>query len=207
MEPRSWSVLRELPAGTRPNGVAWDPWRGWLLVADVEGNRARIIDPRDAREVATTALPGRPRWCLHQSGVDRYLVNIAEPALLVELSGADGCLLHATRISPAGPHGLDVDPVRQRAFVACDAGKLAVVNLMDGSEIHEVEIAGPPDVVWFNPDGRRLYVAIGNPGVIQVIDVQRLGVVEEVTSEAGAHTTAFDRAVSVCTCSFRSDAQ
>ena len=192
IEPRSWSVLRELPAGTRPNGLAWDSWRGRLLVADVEDHRARIVDPRDAREVATTALPGRPRWCLYQREADRYLVNIAEPALLAELRGADGCLLNAIRVSAAGPHGLDVDPVTQRAFVVCDAGKLIVINLRDGSEIHQLEIAGPPDVVWFNPERRRLYVAIGDPGLVQVIDVTRLRVVEEVTSEAGAHTTAFD---------------
>ncbi len=48
-------------------------------------------------------------------------------------------------------------------------------------------------MVWFNPARNRLYVAIGNPGFVEVIDTRFLAPIEKLTTEEGAHTTAFDR--------------
>jgi hypothetical protein len=47
-------------------------------------------------------------------------------------------------------------------------------------------------VVFFNAALGRVYVAIGDPGVIEVFDVMPLRRHETVTTEAGAHTLAFD---------------
>src|SRR5262249_60377273 len=38
----------------------------------------------------------------------------------------------------------------------------------------------------------RLYVAIGEPGVVTVVDTRRLSLVEAVPTEEGAHTIAWD---------------
>jgi len=35
-------------------------------------------------------------------------------------------------------------------------------------------------------------VAIGLPGVVDVLDTRSLAIVQQVSTEAGAHTTAFD---------------
>ena len=53
-------------------------------------------------------------------------------------------------------------------------------------------IAGIPDVVFFNAALARLYVAIGDPGVIEVFDTAPLRRREMVATEAGAHTLSFD---------------
>jgi len=53
-------------------------------------------------------------------------------------------------------------------------------------------IAGVPDVVFFNRALRRLYVAIGDPGVIEVFDTAPLRRHETIVTEAGAHTLSFD---------------
>ena len=45
-----------------------------------------------------------------------------------------------------------------------------------------------------NRGRHRLYVAIGKPGVIDVVDTATLSVVEQMRTEEGAHTTAFDPA-------------
>src|SRR5262249_39968616 len=41
----SAAVLRRVAVGPRPNGLAWDPDRRQLLVADVQENTARLLDP------------------------------------------------------------------------------------------------------------------------------------------------------------------
>ncbi len=36
-------------------------------------------------------------------------------------------------------------------------------------------------------------MAIGQPGLLDVIDTQAMGLAQELPTEGGAHTTAFDR--------------
>ena len=57
----------------------------------------------------------------------------------------------------------------------------------------EVPLSGTPDVIFLNPQSGRLYVAIGDPGVIDVIDIGSMHRQEVVPTEAGAHTLALDR--------------
>ena len=71
---------------------------------------------------------------------------------------------------------------------------MSVLDLITGRELGTVEIAGEPDVTWHNPERGRLYVAVGRPGVVDVIDTKVLRRTEQITTEEGAHTAAFDRA-------------
>ena len=49
-----------------------------------------------------------------------------------------------------------------------------------------------PDVIFYNPKLEHLYVAIGDPGVIEVYDTNALKRVQTVKTELGAHTIAFN---------------
>ncbi len=55
-----------------------------------------------------------------------------------------------------------------------------------------VSLPGEPDVVMHDPVLARLYVAIGSPGVVSVIDEQRLETLEEVQTQFGAHTIGWN---------------
>jgi DNA-binding beta-propeller fold protein YncE len=185
-------VRGELPVGPKPNGLAWDPGRGRLLAADVEDFRARLVEAATGRAVASIDLSGRPRWCVYDGARDRFLINVRDPAV-VDVLAAENLTRVATFPIPApGPHGLDLDPERDHAFVACDGGAVVVLDAASGETLGSVAIAGEPDAIWFNGARRRLYVAIGKPGLIEVVDTEELKVVERVETEEGAHTTAFD---------------
>jgi hypothetical protein len=79
-----------------------------------------------------------------------------------------------------------------RAFVACDAATVIVLDLTQDQELACLPIDGEPDAIWFNAARQRLYVPIGQPGLLDVGDCQRIVMKERVATEAGAHTTAFD---------------
>lgn len=192
IDPLTLDVLNRVSVGPRPNGLAWDASRGQLLVADVQDNDARLVGPLSGDCLVVAQLPGRPRWCVYDAARNRFLVNIREPAVVVALAG--GSLEHVASVDglPAGPHGLDLDKRGERALVACDAGVVVVLDLTSDREIARVPIAGEPDAVWYNAAADRAYVAIGRPGVVDVIDGQTLSLAEEVSTEDGAHTTAFD---------------
>jgi YVTN family beta-propeller protein len=46
IDPMTNAVLRIVTVGPRPNGLAWDSQRRHLLVADVQENRAHLVDPQ-----------------------------------------------------------------------------------------------------------------------------------------------------------------
>jgi len=76
---------------------------------------------------------------------------------------------------------------------ACDAGILFSIDAASGRVLGDVRLSGAPDVIFLNPRLGHLYVAIGDPGVIDVIDIAAMRREEVVPTESGAHTLALDR--------------
>ena len=54
------------------------------------------------------------------------------------------------------------------------------------------DLSGAPDVVFFNSALSHVYVAVGDPGTIDVFDAERMRRLESVSTELGAHTIALD---------------
>ena len=97
----------------------------------------------------------------------------------------------AIDVPAEGPHGLWIDG--DRLFCAADGRALAVLNRDTGAVEAMLPLPGVPDVVMHDAELRHLYVAIGEPGVICVVDTQALTVVETVETEPGTHTIGIDQ--------------
>jgi hypothetical protein len=80
----------------------------------------------------------------------------------------------------------------RRLFCACDDQVLVVLDARSGAVLSEHAISGAPDVVFFNPGLGHLYIAIGDPGVIDVFDTETMRRLETIHTEPGAHTIGFD---------------
>jgi DNA-binding beta-propeller fold protein YncE len=196
--PGSASVDK-IPVGVRPNGLAYDPGRGRLLAAHV-GDPAipgsctvSVVDVRARKSLADLPVAGRTRWTVYDPVADVFHVNLADPAQIVVVSAHDPiAVVRVVPVPHAGPHGLDLDVSRRRLYCACDAGVLAEIDADTGAVVGAEPIGGVPDVVFFNPGLGQLYVAIGDPGVVEVFDTRRLRRLGTVVTEAGAHTLSFD---------------
>jgi DNA-binding beta-propeller fold protein YncE len=193
--PRVDKVL----VGVRPNGLAYDANRARLLAAHVGDPTipgsctVSIVDVRSRRRVADIPVAGRTRWTVYDPVADAFHVNVADPPQIVVVTAGDPLRIRRVAAIPhAGPHGLDIDVERRRLFCACDAGVLLEVDADDGQVRAREPIAGVPDVVFFNRTLGRVYVAIGDPGLIEVFDTAPLRRHETVATEAGAHTLSFD---------------
>ena len=189
----------KIGVGIRPNGLAYDPRRGRLLAAHV-GDPAvsgscsvSVVDVRPRKRIADVAVAGRTRWTVYDPVADAFHVNIADPPQIVVVDAGDPVRIRRVVAVPhAGPHGLDIDVGRRRLFCACDARVLVELDADSGEIVATEAIAGVPDVVFFNTALARLYVAIGDPGVIEVFDTTPLRRRETVPTETGAHTLSFD---------------
>lgn len=191
--------VEKVAVGLRPNGLAHDGGRNRLLAAHVgdagvRGSRTvSIVDVRTRTRVADLPVAGRTRWTVYDPVADVFHVNIAHPPEIVVVRAGDPPRVERVAVMPeTGPHGLDIDAERRRLFCACDAAVLLEVDADSGEVLARAPIAGVPDVVFFNPCFQRLYVAVGDPGVIEVFDTSPLLRHEMVPTEAGAHTFSFD---------------
>jgi DNA-binding beta-propeller fold protein YncE len=195
------ATIAKVRVGIRPNGLAYDPGRHRLLAANV-GDPAvpgsctvSLVDVEKRALVADIPVAGRTRWTVFDPEADVFHVNIADPPQIVAVGASEP--LAQRRVVPIpsnGPHGLDLDAATRRLFCACDGKALLEVHADSGDIMGQVEIAGAPDVIFFNGALRHLYVAIGDPGLIEVFDTDTMRLRESVPTEKGAHTLAFDAA-------------
>lgn len=203
-------TVEKIAVGIRPNGVAYDPRRGRLLVAHVGdpaiagSHTISVVDARARRRIADLPVAGRTRWTIYDPVADAFHVNIADPPQIVVIDAETPMVRRVVTIPSAGPHGLDLDVRRRRLFCACDAGVLLEIDADDGKVLAREPIAGVPDVVFFNEMRSRLYVAIGEPGLIEVFGTTPLRRQETIATEIGAHTLSFDAARDIV-CAFLPD--
>jgi DNA-binding beta-propeller fold protein YncE len=200
--------VEKVDVGIRPNGLAYDPRRARLLCAHVgdpgvgDSYTISMVDVRARKRIADLAVAGRTRWTVYDPIDDVFHVNIMAPPQIVVVAAGDPLgIRRVVTIPQAGPHGLDIDVVRRRLYCACDAGVLLEIDADRGTILTTEAIAGVPDVVFFNSALGRLYVAIAEPGVIEVFDTAPLRRLETVPTEAGAHTLSFGAARNIV-CAF-----
>ena len=194
--PQSEDTVEKVPAGLRPNGLAYDSDRGVLLCANVgdpNSPSVTLIDVRAPRTLVTIPMPGRTRWAIFDPERRLFFVNIADPPVIVVVGPeSDGNIERRIDVPARGPHGLEIDPSGHRLFCACDEGKLVSIDSGSGEIRGVLDLSGSPDVVFLSQSLAHLYVAIGDPGLIDVIDIGAWKTIEVVSTGRGAHTIAHD---------------
>jgi DNA-binding beta-propeller fold protein YncE len=198
--PRAERNAFKIAVGVKPNGLAFDSARGTLIVANVgdpsipDSHTVSVVDLGRRERIAEIKVPGRTRWTIYDAALEMFFVNIAFPARIVVIDARDPTKISKEyEVPAAGPHGLELDSVKGRLLCACDAGVLLAIDAASGRVLGDIPLTGAPDVTFLHPQSGHLYVAIGDPGVVDVIDIGTMRCAEVVPTEAGAHTLALDR--------------
>jgi DNA-binding beta-propeller fold protein YncE len=188
-------LLVQVDVGAHPNGLAFDPARGHLYsfnLGEPLGHdcTASVVDVDAGRVMATISLPGRPRWSAYDAATDKVFVNIREPAIILSIDAVELEVARVIEVPADGPHGLWIDG--DQLYCATHGNALVVLNRDTAAVVAHLPLPGVPDVVMHDPTLRHLYIAIGEPGVITVIDTDRLEIIDTVATEPGAHTLGID---------------
>jgi DNA-binding beta-propeller fold protein YncE len=188
--------------GSRPNGLAFDPGRGILMVAGVGNPKGSdtpptltFVDATVGTAIGRIRAPGRTRWAIFHEASDSFYVNIADPSSIAVVLAQDPTRVdHLIPIPSKGPHGLEQDPSGDLLYCACDEGVLVTVEVPEGRVERVGALAGPPDVLWLNPEKRHLYCAAEDPGMIHVFELETCRSLETVRTAPGAGTLTVDTA-------------
>ncbi len=189
--------VTKIAVGLRPNGLAYDAGRRLVLAANV-GDLAvprsftlSMVDLDAGAMRASIEVPGRTRWTVFDAEAQAFYVNLMHPSQIVVVDARQPDRIARAMPVPAdGAHGLDFDPATRRLFCACDAGVLVTLDAGTGKVLSESKLSGVPDVVWFNAMRQELYVAVGDPGIVDVFDTPSMKSLGAIATEKGAHTTA-----------------
>ena len=189
--------VTKVSVGVRPNGLAYNHARKQILVANIgdpaiAGSHTLSVVSLNAGVAQTEiSVPGRTRWALCDTDAQMFYVNISDPAQIVLVDARQPNSIAGTfPIPSAGPHGLDLDLSTHRLFCACDSGVLITLDAHSGRIIGQSPLSGAPDVVFFDQVHKRLYAAVGDPGVIDVFDTTTMEKIAQVATEKGSHTFA-----------------
>jgi hypothetical protein len=137
-------------------------------------------------------VPGRTRWTIFDPETSMFYINIAAAQIaLIDATEPDR-IARTFEVPALGPHGLDLDQKSRRLFCACDDAQLVTLDADRGNILNQLPLSGTPDVIFYHSSLLRLYVAVGDPGVIDVIDTSTMQKLESVRTEYGAHTIALD---------------
>ena len=189
-------LLGQVAVGPHPNGLAYDRAGRRLYSFNLgepvgEGCTASVVDVDLLEVVAELTLPGRPRWAVYDDRRGVIYANIRDPALVVVIDCEQTEIVREYHVPSPGPHGLWRDGAS--LWCAADGGRLVALHCDSGSVLQSLPLPGVPDVVWHDAELRRLYVAVGDPGVVVTFstagDLAALGATE---TEAGAHTLTVD---------------
>jgi hypothetical protein len=188
-------LLGRVEVGPHPNGLAYDRRRRRIYAFNLgeplgTNCTTSIVDLDSTAVIAELPLPGRPRWAVYDPERDVVYANILEPAEIVVIDCEIMAIRDALPVPSAGPHGLWLDS--GRLFCAADGGDLVVLERDRGEVIASLPLPGVPDVVMHDHNLQRLYVAIGEPGLVCSFDSEKLELLETVETERGAHTTGWD---------------
>jgi DNA-binding beta-propeller fold protein YncE len=183
------AVLKTAP---RPNGVAILSRRRLAIVACI-GDEAHEPELQvlhfDGTDRWSVKLPGRPRWCVTDAEGTRVFLAVRQPSMVWVARLPDLTASEQWALPSEGAHGIDIDHVHRRLFVACDGAALVELDSGTGKVERQWPLAGAPDATFFNPASGLVHVAIGDPGLVQSFN-PATGTSADVTTARGAKTTA-----------------
>jgi YVTN family beta-propeller protein len=195
VDASSLEVKARILVGLRPNGVAIAKKKNLAIVACI--GDATTTPTLECIHLQTLQhhkleLPGRPRWCILDETESRVYLAVRDPSLVLVANLPNLDHVRQWKLPSFGAHGIDIDHMGKRLFVACDQGELISVSSENGSILGRWSLPGAPDATFSNPDSGLVHVAIGKPGVILSVNPDT-GLTSSLTTESGAGTTALVR--------------
>jgi hypothetical protein len=178
--------------GSHPNGVAIVSRLALAVVACIGDERQGPLLQAlnlETRQQWAIDLPGRPRWCVPDMTGARVFLAIREPSMVLVARLPELGEVQHWKLPSSGAHGIDIDHLANRLYVACDGGALVELETITGQVRGQWQLSGVPDATFFNPTSGLVHVAIAEPGLVESID-PRTGVHTKVMTAAGAKTTA-----------------
>ncbi len=193
IEDSAYQVVARVGDIGFPDGIAYAPDQRKVYVSDESGGGELVIDAQ-TNKTSKVPLDGEAGNTVFDAGSRCILVNVQTRDELYVIDPRNDRILGRFPLQGAArPHGLAIDAGRRLAFVANERdGKVLLVDLKRPRVVDAEQAGNAPDVLAYDPDWRRLYVA-SESGVVSVFTVTSSTLVHEGdVTMPHAHSVAVD---------------
>jgi YVTN family beta-propeller protein len=191
----SLQTVASIPAGTNPDGIAFEPVTKTVWAFNGRSKDVTVIDANTQKAIATIALPGEPEFPV-ADGKGFVFDNIEDRNEIVRLDAKDRKVTATWPVSPCeSPSGLAIDRTGRRLFAVCDEKKMAVVNADTGKVIAAPAIGDGPDAAEYDAKSNLAFSSNGE-GTVTIVDASNSSykVKQTLVTQQGARTMALDPA-------------
>ena len=167
IDDRSLTVSARVGGIVFPDGIAFAPEADKVFVSDENGNADVVIDARTNAKRSTIDLGGEAGNTHYDSVSHCILVAVQTRNQLVAIDPSSEKIVARYDLPGSDhPHGFTIDEPGRLAFVTNEENaKLLVLDLRTMRVIATHSVGDGPDVLAWDPEWRRLYVASEGGGV------------------------------------------
>ena len=190
-----FSTIATIPAGTNPDGIAYEPTTNTVWAFNGTSKNATVIDADKKVSIATIPLPGKPEFP-QADGHGTVFVNIEDKDVIVRLDAKSHTATATWPLTGCdSPSGLAIDRDGMRLFSVCDGNKMAITDAKTGKSLGMPAIGEGPDAAGYDVKDKLAFSSNGE-GSITVVDAGHAGykVLQTVKTEKGARTMSYDAA-------------
>jgi DNA-binding beta-propeller fold protein YncE len=161
IDAHTLSVVAQVGAIGFPDGIAYASEVRKVYVSDESGAGELVIDGPTNRVVTTIPLGGEAGNTIYDPGSQHILVAVQTTDEVVEINPRTDRVIARHKLAGAAhPHGMAIDAAQRLLFVANEGNAtLQTVDLRNMAVIDSRPVGDDPDVLAFDPEWRRLYVA------------------------------------------------
>ncbi len=190
----SLAKLATVPAGTNPDGIAYEPVTKTVWAFNGRSGDVSVLDTATRKIVATIKLPGKPEFPV-ADGRGVVFANIEDKNELVKLDARAKTLVASYPLSGCeSPSGLAMDRKGRKLFSVCDGKVMAITSADTGKVVATAPIGEGPDADRYDAKTGMAISSNGETGDMTFVDVRgaQPKVVQTVATAPGARTMALD---------------
>jgi hypothetical protein len=189
--------INEVAVGEDPNVVLFDRKTQRVFTADRGSKRVTAIDAKTGTIAGTIeGLGGRTEHAASDDAGHLFL-NMQDLNTLLRIDAQSLQVTDTWPVAPCKqPSSMDMDRVRQRVFIGCRSGVMAVIDGNTGRIVTIQPIGPGVDATEFDAQRGLVYFSSGGDGTMSVFrqeTPEKYTLVERVKTATGARTMAVDR--------------
>src|SRR2546428_13940122 len=172
VDDSSLRIVARVPGPRFPDGIAYAPEEQRVFVSDESGRRDFVIDAATNSVVAQIELGGEAGNTQYDAGSHCVIVAVQTANQLAVIDPATTTIVRRITLDKAVryPHGVYIDAPNRLAFIAGEeSGTLGVLDLRTLQLRQVLPVGSDPDVLAFDPELKRLYVA-AESGIVAVFE-------------------------------------
>src|SRR5215475_9685946 len=185
-------VVKRLPTEAKPDGIAYAAPFHKAYVSNERAKAESVIDVRTDTIVKVLRFDSETGVPLYDPVARKVYVNLQDQNTLAVIDPATDAVVGTYRVEGCQQnHGMAIDAEHRRAFLSCEGNDtLTVFDLDTFRAIAHLPMAKGADVVMFDPDLARIYVACssGFISVFQMDDPARVRKLMDVPVEPRIHS-------------------